>query len=250
MPNTCGKAYAFTAFTPIRRSKLPLVRLFFWSVPILSSRIVQKYFGWIHLVKAQQLLLELSFIHFARWSIVRHDFWPRLSDAQPKDETHYDYLMFCSNFNGTWEQYIDAFSQVIPDGMNMIWWTSEQFPGARPISPFLSYIRRVQCDCDYYYSAYPGVTATDVRQSLLLHDELQAFIARTERLDAEAFAREWPAFVCSVQNCLGTTGPDPYVIDWQEMLYPTRTVPRALQADEPVMSITPVAAGPAVLATN
>ena len=133
MSNVAGKAYGFTAFTPMKRWKTPFVRLFFWSVPIFSLGIVQRLFSWIHLVKAQKLLLELSFIHFARWSIVKHDFWPRLSETQPKDETKHDYLMFCSNFNGTWQQYIDAFSAVIPDGMNMIWRWSEQFPGAQPL---------------------------------------------------------------------------------------------------------------------
>jgi hypothetical protein len=228
MSNICGKAYGFTAFTPISRWKLPFVRLFFWSVPLMSSRFVQKYFSWIHLVKAQQLLLELSFIHFARWSIVDRDFWPRLSPSQPKDKTRYDYLMFCSNFNGTWEQYIDAFSAVIPDGMNMIWWTSEQFPGAQPITPFLNYIRRVQCDCDFYYSAYPGATATDVRQSLSLYEQLQAFTARTERMDAASFAKAWRQFVFSVQGCLGSTGSDPVIIDWQELLIPDTTRPEDL----------------------
>lgn len=225
MANIYGKAYAFTAFTPIKRWKLPFVRLFFWSVPIMSTRFVQKFFSWIHLVKAQQLLLDLSFIHFARWSIVRHDFWPRLSNHQPKDRTKYAYLMFCSNFNGTWEQYIDAFSQVIPDGMNMIWRTSEQFPGARPITPFLAYIRRVQCDCEYYYGAYPGATATDVRLSLHLTEQLQQFSARTEGMEATAFATEWRKFLGSVQNCLGSTGLDPAIVDWEELLFPDQKRP-------------------------
>ncbi|NUQ10916.1 MAG: hypothetical protein HUU26_01125 [Gemmatimonadaceae bacterium] len=248
MPNICGKAYGFTAFTPIKRWKTPFVRLFFWSVPIMSSRFVQKYFSWIHLVKAQQLLLELSFIHFARWSIVKHDFWPRLSPQQPKDRTRYDYLMFCSNFNGTWEQYIDAFSQVIPDGMNMIWRTSEQFPGAQPITPFLAYIRRVQCDCDYYYGAYPGATATDVRQSLKLYEQLQTFSARTESMDAASFGREWRTFVFTVQDCLGSTGPDPAMIDWQEMIFPEGRRPEDMgpRGLNTPRSVSPVRTSPAV----
>lgn len=220
MSNVAGKAYAFTAFTPMKRWKTPFVRLFFWSVPIFSLGIVQRLFSWIHLVKAQKLLLELSFIHFARWSIVRHDFWPRLSEKQPKDDTKYDYLMFCSNFNGTWQQYIDAFSAIIPDGMDMIWRWSEQFPGAQPITPFLGYIRRVQLDCEYYYSAYPGATASDVRQSLHLQSELQAFAQKTATMEPAEFARAWHVFATSIQNCIGSTGVDPYIVDWQELLFP------------------------------
>ena len=228
MSNVAGKAYGFTAFTPMKRWKTPFVRLFFWSVPIFSLGIIQRLFSWIHLVKAQKLLLELSFIHFARWSIVKHNFWPRLSKEQPRDETKHDYLMFCSNFNGTWQQYIDAFSAVIPDGMNMIWRWSEQFPGAQPITPFLGYIRRVQLDCEYYYSAYPGASATDVKQSLQLHAALHAFARRTANVSPEQFAQAWHVFVTSTQNCLGSTGLDPYIVDWQELLFPGSVRPEDL----------------------
>jgi hypothetical protein len=226
--NIDGKAYGFTAFTPMKRWKTPFLRLFFWSVPIISTPIIQKLFSWVTLVRSQKLLLELSFIHFARWSIVRHDSWPHLSSQQPKDKTRYDYLLFTSNFNGTWEQYIDAFSAVIPQGMNMIWRWSEQFPGARPITPFLGYIRRVQTDCEYYYGAYPGATASDVRQALHLRSELEAFAARTANMDAAQFAREYRSFLVSVQNCLGSTGLDPYLVDWEELLFPAQTKPEDL----------------------
>ena len=225
MPNIYGKAYAFTAFTPMKRWKTPFLRAFFRIVPILSMNWAQRLLGFIPIVRAQQRLVELSFIHFARWSIVKHDFWPRLSGSQPRDRTKYDYLMFCSNFNGTWEQYIDAFSAIIPQGMNLIWRWSEQFPGARPISPFLAYIRRVQFDTEYYYGAYPGASATDVRQALYLQEQLAAFAARTEKLEPAAFAAAYREFLVSVQNCFGSTGLDPYIVDWEELLVPDAARP-------------------------
>ena len=220
MPNIYGKAYGFTAITPMKRWKTPFARAFFWLVPILSKPLPQRLLGWIPIVRAQHDLTALSFIHFARWSIIRHDFWPKLSAAQPKDTTRYDYLLFCSNFNGTWEQYIDAFSQIIPGGMNMIWRWSEQFPGARPITPFLTYIRQVQVDTDHYFGAYPGASANDVTQALKLQAKLEAFVSRSQHLNADAFAPAYREFLVSVQDCLGATGLDPYVIDWEELLYP------------------------------
>ena len=241
MANIDGKAYGFTAFTPMKRWKTPFLRLFFWAVPIISKPLFQRLFSWITLVRSQKLLLELSFIHFARWSIVRHDFWPHLSGAQPKDRTRYDYLMFCSNFNGTWQQYIDAFSAVIPQGMNMIWRWSEQFPGAQPITPFLGYIRKVQLDCEYYYGAYPGATASDVRQALLLQQKLEEFTQRTAGMDAAHFGPAYREFVVSIQNCLGSTGLDPYIVDWEELLFPEKTRPEDLA----VRGLhTPVSVGP------
>lgn len=228
MANIFGKAYGFTAITPMKRWKTPFLRVFFWLVPILSKPLAQKLLGWIPIVRAQHDLTELSFIHFARWSIIRHDFWPQLHANQPKDHTRYDYLMFCSNFNGTWEQYIDAFSAVIPGGMQQIWRYSEQFPGSRPISPFLSYIRKVQVDTDYYFGAYPGASANDVRQALTLHEKLNAFIDRTATLDPDAFAAEYRALLVSVQDCLGATGLDPFVVDWEELLFPDTVRPESM----------------------
>lgn len=228
MPNIYGKAYGFTAITPMKRWKTPLLRIFLWLVPILSKPWAQKLLGWIPIVRAQHDLIELSFIHFARWSIIRHDFWPKLGPQQPKDTTHYDYLIFCSNFNGTWEQYIDAFSAIIPGGMEMIWRWSEQFPGSQPITPFLAYIRKVQVDTDYYFGAYPGASANDVKQALLLQDQLNAFIAASASLDDAAFAKAYRAFLVSVQDCLGGTGLDPFVIDWEELLFPDTARPESL----------------------
>ena len=225
MPNIYGKAYGFTAVTPMKRWKTPFARLFFRLVPILSKPLAQKLLGWIPIVRAQHDLTALSFIHFARWSIIPHDFWPALSEAQPHDTTRYDYLLFCSNFNGTWEQYIDSFSAIIPGGMQMIWRWSEQFPGARPITPFLSYIRRVQIDTDYYFGAYPGASANDVQQALKLHGKLEAFIRDSALLDADAFATAYRVFLVSVQDCLGATGLDPFIIDWEELLFPDMARP-------------------------
>ncbi len=59
-------------------------------------------------------LLGLNFIHFARWAIVRRNQWPDL--GQGKQDLANDYLLFCSNFNGTWDQYIDAFADGFPAG--------------------------------------------------------------------------------------------------------------------------------------
>lgn len=103
-------------------------------------------------------LKELSFIHFARWVIVPHRTFPRITSQQPKEKLQYDYLFFFSNFNGTGNQYIDAFSAVVSDGLDAIWGWSEKFPGAVPVTPFKEYIARVQFETDYYYEAYPHAT--------------------------------------------------------------------------------------------
>jgi hypothetical protein len=162
--------------------------------------------------KVQENLIELSFIHFARWVIIPRRAFPRLAGTQPRERLHHDYFLFESNFNGDWEKYIDAFSQVVPFGMDNIWRWSVKYPGSRPISPFLDYIRNCQYDTDYLYSAYPGASTNDVRGALKLDTEFRQFLKTSSALPAEQFAQEWNRFLARVQNCFSTTGL-PYAPD-------------------------------------
>lgn len=197
MANLAGKAYAITNTTPMVSWKTPILRTVFWVIGKLG---VPK--------RDQENLRNLSFIHFARWVVVPKGGWPRLAAEQPRESLHYDYLLFCSNFNGSWEQYIDAFSEVIPGGMNNIWRWSTGYPGSRPITPFLSYIARNQYDNDYYYSATPGATTSDIRHALELRTRLDAFIAASATLSPGQFEAAFTTFLASVQGGLASTGPD------------------------------------------
>jgi hypothetical protein len=149
---------------------------------------------------------KLAFIHFARWVLIPHDRFPHLAPEQPREDLHYDYWLFCSNFNGTWGQYLDAFSDVISDKVNWLWLRSVKYPKARPLTPFLKYAAYNEIDTDYYYNAYPGASTRDILSALELHAQLQTFAAATVDLPPDDFQREYDAFLTRVQGCLGTTG--------------------------------------------
>ena len=106
-----------------------------------------------------------------------------------KEDLKYDYLLFFSNFNGTWNQYIDAFSAVLGKGLNMIWRWSEKFPGSVPVTPFKEYIARVQFDTDYYYTAYPHATANDLKSAHIVQAALDSLSQRTQTLHPRAVRR-------------------------------------------------------------
>jgi hypothetical protein len=168
---------------------------------------------WTVLGKIAQIqtnLTDLSFIHFARWVIVKRDEFPRLEPTQPPEKLNYDYLLFESNFNGDWEKYIGAFSDVIPGGMDNIWRWSVRYPSSRPITPFLNYIRNCQYDTDHYYSAYPGASTNDIRGALALQKALGDFRKATASCSPEEFGRLYSRFVVQVQNCIATTGAPPF----------------------------------------
>jgi hypothetical protein len=197
MSNINGKAYAMNAITPMKPWKTWILRVVFTVLELAFS-----YFP-------KGGLKELSFIHFARWVIVPHRKFPRAAAEQPKENLQYDYLFFFSNFNGTWNQYIDAFSAVLSDGLDLIWRWSEKFPGAVPVTPFKDYIARVQFETDYYYDAYPHATTNDVKAAHRVKAALDELAAPSPNMSADEFAKAYLQFLTKVQGDLGTTGEPP-----------------------------------------
>lgn len=195
MTNINGKAYAMNAVTPMKPWKTPILRVLFFLLGALKSK--------------QRDLINLSFIHFARWVVVKRNQFPRLAPEQPEEHLRYDYLLFFSNFNGTWNQYIDAFSAVLYTGLNLIWRWSEKFPGAMPVTAFKRYISLVQFDTDYYYTAYPSATTNDVKAAIRVDGALREFANASQGLPPEEFHRAYLKLLVEAQADIGAPGPAP-----------------------------------------
>ena len=197
MSNINGKVYAMNVITPMKPWKTWILRLIFWILGLWKP--------------AQADLIQLKFIQFARWVIVPAGSFPYLGGRQKRDAMRYDYLLFFSNFNGTWNQYIDAFSAVLSDGLNKIWRWSEKFPGSVPVTPFKNYITSVQYDTDYYFSAYPQATLNDVEAAHLVNKAFESLCAAASTQTPEQFAQSYLQFVTTSQSHLGSTGEAPAV---------------------------------------
>jgi hypothetical protein len=197
MSNINGKVYAMNAITPMKPWKTWIVRVFFLVL------------GKVKPLQAD--LINLSFIEFARWVIIPRKKFPFLGNGQEREALQYDYLLFFSNFNGTWNQYIDAFSAVLSRGLNMIWRWSEKFPGSVPVTPFKNYIAQLQFDTDYYYTSYPHATANDLKSAHIVQVALDSFAHGSEGLSPQQFGEAYLRFVIEVQSHLGETGEAPSV---------------------------------------
>ena len=193
MSNVEGKAYAMNVITPMRP----------WST------IIQRYIFMISRAFPSTLrgLLGLRLIHFARWIIIRRDQWPDL--GQGKQRLTYDYMLFCSNFNGTWDQYIDAFSDGIPAGLDLFWYTSVKYPRSIPVTAFKDYIAHNQVDTDYYYNATPGAAQRDIKSAVQVLIELRNLAACHADSTPEMFAIAFRRSFLKIQNCLGSQGIAP-----------------------------------------
>lgn len=184
--NVCGQALAITVFSTVKwwgRVFLPLVFLYARLNP-----------------KSRGTLGKLSFIHFARWTLVREI--PYNGAPQQEGRLKLPRLYFESNFNGGWEEYIDAFSHILTSGMKTFWGSSYGFPQPLPTAPFKRYIKDHEVEAAHFYSAYPEATTTMITGALKLEEELAAFRERTGGLDADAFAAEWRALLTRTQRWL------------------------------------------------
>lgn len=193
MSNVAGKAYGMNVITPMRPWKTWINRFIF-----MVARTQPQQLGG---------LLGLSIIHYARWVLIKRKQWPNLGQGRPKLGN--DYMLFVSNFNGTWDQYIDAFSDGIPNGLDLFWYSSTRYPGSIPITPFKNYIRANQVDTDTYYNATPGAAQRDIKAALRLWAKLDELAVQHATLDAEAFAAAYRAAFIAVQNDLPSPGYAP-----------------------------------------
>ena len=193
MSNIAGKAYAMNVVTPSKPGLTWINRLIF-----MVARGTPQTLGG---------LLGLSLIHFARWALVKRDQWPDL--GQGKQNLQNDYMIFCSNFNGTWDQYIDAFSDGIPSGLDLFWYTATKYPASIPITPFKRYITFNQTYTDYYYNATPGSAQRDIKCAMQVQGTLKDLAARHKRETPEQFAHSYREALLRVQGCFGEPGFGP-----------------------------------------
>lgn len=192
MSNVAGKAYGMNVITPMPKNKSWINRLLF-----MFSRCNPKFIGG---------LLNLSIIHYARWFIIPRDQWPGMPKSHyPKN----DYLFFVSNFNGTWDQYVDSFSDGIPNGLDLFWYGNTNYPGSIPITPFKNYIRTQQIDCDYYYNATPGSAQRDIKSALRVWAAIDCLASKHAELNDEQFSSFYAEVTRAIQNNLPSSGSAP-----------------------------------------
>jgi hypothetical protein len=197
MSNIAGKAYAMNAVTPMRWYTAWYNRLFFWFAHIRPSTTAG--------------LVTLSLIHYARWVIIMPGQFPWLGEDQPKEDLKYAYMIFFSNFNGSWNQYVDSFSSAIPGGLDFFWYKSIKYPKSVPMLPFHRYITSNQIWTDYYYNAYPMATSNDVKAAQRVKKSLLSFIDDSKNSTPDDFQQKYNRMLIVLQHDLSQMGPNPVV---------------------------------------
>jgi hypothetical protein len=101
-------------------------------------------------------LIGISTIHFVRWLVI--------DDGRR--------LMMVSDYDGSWESYIDEFAEMIISGLDAIWETSLSFPpdGARDLPAYKWFLRSHQVPAEVFYSAYPRETVLNILNAVRERD--------------------------------------------------------------------------------
>lgn len=197
MSNIAGKAYAMNVITPIRSKYSFINRWLFGKATKNPSALLG--------------LVTLSLIHYARWVIIPRNSFPHLDASQPKEDLNYDYMIFQSNFNGSWAQYVDSFTFAIPAGLDLFWKWNIRYPKSVPLTPFHDYIRHNQIDTCHYYSAYPMAASNDVKSAKVVKQALCDFDKASAGKPADEFLTDYHALLNAMQLHLGEMRPTPVV---------------------------------------
>jgi hypothetical protein len=93
-------------------------------------------------------LIGISTIHFVKWLVIDNG----------------RRLMMVSDYDGSWESYIDEFAEMILSGLDAIWETSYGYPpdGARDLPAFKRFLRTHQVPAEIFFSAYPEETVLNI----------------------------------------------------------------------------------------
>lgn len=191
--NIAGKSYPMTVLTPVP-----------W-----YCKYWQKCVHFVFSRLKFAIVYDLRFIHFARWVLIDRKGLPNLVRGQPKEDLIDHLYFFSTNFNGPWDQYIDAFGKIpqVSRGLNILWQSSRRFPGTEQMRGFKRYIHYYEYPLDLYYNAYPEATVRDIAAAKALETRLNTFLEQSSETQSdEAFAIAYNAFLTDVSPFLSTTG--------------------------------------------
>ncbi|MGC2110746.1 MAG: hypothetical protein WA655_14595 [Candidatus Korobacteraceae bacterium] len=110
-------------------------------------------------------LARVSTIHFARWVFL---------DGKKR-------LIFCSNYDGSLESYMDDFINKVGFGLNVVFGNGIGYPstrwllldGAKDEQKFKYVLRRHELATEVWYNAHPGLTALDRHRNTQIREGLE-----------------------------------------------------------------------------
>ncbi len=132
---------------------------------LASLRLVLWFVRWVaRFSDTKGRLGGISSIHFARWAVF----------GRPP------VLLFMSNYNRSWENYLSEFIENAADGITLIWTHALAFPrtrwlitkGAKDEQAFKAYSRNSMIETHLWYSAYPYLSIIEINRNSRIRQAL------------------------------------------------------------------------------
>jgi hypothetical protein len=180
-----GRAQPVTVISPVKR----------WWVWWL--RAIWPFANRLSIVKRP--VDRLAFIMVAHWSLLTR--MPADSGGRARRLPH-KYLIFHSNFNDDFEEYVLAFAAVAPRRLRAMWAGTYDCPGPGEPNEFVKYVREHAIPTSHYYCAYPQGSARMISSALALQAVDRALRDTAATLSDEQFAASWEEFVDRNQRLL------------------------------------------------
>jgi hypothetical protein len=87
-------------------------------------------------------------------------------------------LLFATNYDGSFDDYIRDFAEQAPDSFEAIYSNCVGWPegGATDLEAFKAFIRAHALVADVYYRAYPTATVREVKSGLQLRQQFRSML--------------------------------------------------------------------------
>ncbi|MBX3192390.1 MAG: hypothetical protein KF819_35695 [Labilithrix sp.] len=122
---------------------------------------------------------DIPTIHFARWVLIEGA-PSRRPAADGRAPTRSARVLFFSNFDGSWENYLGDFIDKAAKGLTSIWSNTVGFPrtyfllwrGALDEQRFKTWTRAGQLPTQVWFSAYPELTLRNITDNMKIREGL------------------------------------------------------------------------------
>jgi hypothetical protein len=130
----------------------------------MTLRVVLRVANLVARISTKGELSGIPSIHFAHWSMINNG----------------HRLLFLTNYDGSWENYLDDFIDKASSGLTAIWGNTVGFPrtwflvrgGSRDGARFKAIARDKQIYTNAWYSAYPDLTVQSIDSNSAIREDL------------------------------------------------------------------------------
>jgi len=109
--------------------------------------------------RRQESSERISTLHDSRWVLF-------------DDDTR---LLFATNFDGDWDQYIDDFAAIVPGIFDALLQYVEGYPGIKDPT-VKDFVAAHQATAALYFRAYPNASAKEIKKALRVYRSFEALL--------------------------------------------------------------------------